>query len=115
MSSPQLRCTLVFPMSKWIMHDWSDDVCVKILKNFKKAMPERSGKIIIVDAVLEAEGDDLFDDTKLVFDLVMLALSPSGKERTKIEWENLLKQGGFSCYNIIKIPALPSIIEAYPQ
>ncbi|KAF3444151.1 hypothetical protein FNV43_RR13841 [Rhamnella rubrinervis] len=99
----------------WIMHDWSDEDCVKILKNCKKAMPERNGKLIIVDAVLEAEGDDLFDDTRLVFDLVMLVHCPGGKERTKIEWEKLLKQGGFSRYNIIKIPALPSIIEAYPQ
>ena len=97
------------------MHDWSDEDCVKILKNCKKAMPERCGKIIIVDAVLEAEGDDLFDDTRLVLDLVMFANSPGGKERTKIEWDKILKQGGFSCYNFIKIPALLSIIEAYPE
>ena len=97
------------------MHDWSDENCVKILKNCRKAIPEKSGKIIIVDAVLEAEGNGLFDDAALVFDLVMLAHSSGGRERTQSQWANILEQGGFPRYNIIKISDLQSIIEAYPM
>ncbi|KAJ9171084.1 hypothetical protein P3X46_019132 [Hevea brasiliensis] len=100
---------------KWIMHDWGDEDCVKILKNCRKAIPEKTGKVIIVDVVLKPEGDDLFDDTGLVFDLLMIAHSSGGKERTELEWKKLLEEGGFPRYNIVKIPALTSIIEAYPQ
>ncbi|KAF2283207.1 hypothetical protein GH714_043539 [Hevea brasiliensis] len=81
----------------------------------EKAIPEKTGKVIIVDVVLKPEGDDLFDDTGLVFDLLMIAHSSGGKERTELEWKKLLEEGGFPRYNIIKIPALTSIIEAYPQ
>nr|POE68432.1 (r,s)-reticuline 7-o-methyltransferase [Quercus suber] len=79
---------------KWIMHDWNDESCVKILKNCRKAIPEETGKVIIVDVVLQPEG---------------------GKERTELEWKKVLEEGGFPRYNIIKISALPSIIEAYPK
>ncbi|XP_024019968.1 xanthohumol 4'-O-methyltransferase [Morus notabilis] len=100
---------------KWIMHDWGDEDCVKILKNCRKAIPEKSGKVIIIDVVLNPEGNGLFDDTGLIFDLVMVAHASGGKERTENEWKKILKEGGFSRYKIVKIPALTSIIEAYPQ
>ena len=99
------------------MHDWSDEICVKILKNCRKAIPEESGKVIIVDVVLQPDGNGLFDDTGLMFDLLMLAHTSGEKERTELEWKKVLEGGGFPRYNIIKIPALPlpSIIEAYPK
>ena len=100
---------------QWIMHDWNDESCVKILKNCRKAIPEETGKVIIVDVVLQPEGNGLFDDTSLVFDLLMIAHSSGGKERTELEWKKVLEEGGFPRYNIIKISALPSIIEAYPK
>ncbi|KAF8391384.1 hypothetical protein HHK36_023688 [Tetracentron sinense] len=99
---------------KWIMHDWSDEDCVKILKNCRKAIPEKNGKVIIVDVVLQPDGEGLFDNTGLVLDLVMVAHTSGGKERTEVEWKKILEEGGFSRYKIIKIPALQSIIEAYP-
>ncbi|KAL6287544.1 hypothetical protein ACE6H2_011934 [Prunus campanulata] len=99
---------------KFIMHDWNDCDCIKILKNCRKAIPERGGKIMIVDIVLEPSGDGVLDDTRLVLDLVMIAHASGGKERTENEWEKILKEGGFPRYKIIKIPALVSIIEAYP-
>ncbi|KAB1206016.1 (R,S)-reticuline 7-O-methyltransferase [Morella rubra] len=72
------------------------------------------GKLIIVDIVLEKDSHDLFDKTRMVFDLLMMAHTASGKERTELEWKELLTEGGFRCYKIIKIPTIPSIIEAYP-
>ncbi|EEF44475.1 xanthohumol 4-O-methyltransferase [Ricinus communis] len=100
---------------KWIMHDWGDEDCVRILKNCRKAIPEKTGKVMIVDIVLQPEGNGLFDDTRLVFDLLMIAHSSGGKERTEAEWKKILEEGGFPRYRIIKIPALTSIIEAYPE
>ncbi|MCD7462215.1 hypothetical protein HAX54_048011 [Datura stramonium] len=100
---------------KWIMHDWGDEDCVKILKNCRKVIPEETGKIIIVDAVLKSEGEGLFDDMGFILDLVMIAHSSGGKERSEDEWNKLLNEAGFPRYNIIDIPAWLSIIEAYPQ
>lgn len=108
---------------KWIMHDWSDEDCIKILKNCRKAIPD-TGKVIIVDVVLEADqGDDIVKKKKkaldpnlgIVFDLVMVAHSSGGKERTEKEWKTILLEGGFGRYNIIDIPALQSVIEAFPR
>ncbi|KAJ4729850.1 putative O-methyltransferase [Melia azedarach] len=99
---------------KWVLHNWSDEACVKILKNCRKAIPEKTGKVIIVDVVLQADGKGLFDDAGFAFDLVMMVNTPGGKERTEAEWKKILEEGGFPRYKIIKIPALQSIIEAYP-
>ncbi|XP_052207535.1 xanthohumol 4-O-methyltransferase-like [Diospyros lotus] len=100
---------------KWILHDWSDQDCVKILKNCRKAIPDKTGKVILMEVILKPDGESMFDNTVFVHDLIMLAHSSGGKERTEAEWKLVLEKGGFPRYNIIRIPALLSIIEAYPN
>jgi hypothetical protein len=56
---------------QWVLHDWSDENCIKILKNCRKAIQQKSGKVIIVDIVLEKDRNDLFDETRMAFDLLM--------------------------------------------
>ncbi|KAK6919026.1 LOW QUALITY PROTEIN: Plant methyltransferase dimerization [Dillenia turbinata] len=85
-----------------VMHDWSDQDCVKILKN-------------CLDIVLRPDGDGLFDDTNLALGLAMRVQTSGGKERTEEEWKKVLEEGGFPRYNIIQIPTLQSIIEAFPN
>ncbi|MCL7041641.1 hypothetical protein MKW94_030611 [Papaver nudicaule] len=100
---------------KWMMHAWSDENCVKALKNCYKAISKaQNGKVIIVDFVLRPDGTGLFDETGLAFDLLMM-VNTGGKERTEVEWKMLLNSAGLPRYNIIEIPTLPSIIEAFPQ
>ncbi|KAJ7958870.1 O-methyltransferase [Quillaja saponaria] len=99
---------------KWVLHNWGNEDCICILKTCLKAIPTRTGKVIIVDLVVQPEGVGLFDTVALRYDLSMMALTASGKERSEIEWKNLLKEGGFHRYKIIKIPVYFSIIEAYP-
>ena len=100
---------------QWVLHDWSDEHCIKILKNCRKAISEKIGKVIIVDIILEKDNNDLFDETRIVFDLNMMTHTSGGKERTELEWKKLLEEGGFPRYKIIKIPTVSSIIEAYPM
>ena len=88
---------------------------MKILKNSRKAIPKKGGKVIIVDVVLEKESNDLFDETRMAFDLLMMAYTTGGKERAELEWKKLLEKAGFVRYKIFKIPTIPSIIEAYPE
>ncbi|KAI3440725.1 uncharacterized protein J3R85_003170 [Psidium guajava] len=96
------------------MHDWGDEDCIKILRNCKKAIPKKNGKVILAEIVLKPEGDGMFDEMGVVFDLLMIAHSSGGKERDEVKWKKILEEGGFPRYNIIKIPSLLSIIEAYP-
>lgn len=98
---------------KWIMHDWNDEDSIKILKNCRKAIPEKNGKVIIADVILQPDGYDLFDNTGVVLDILMF-IHASGKERTESEWKKLLEKGGFSSCKFIKIPDFLSIIEAFP-
>ncbi|KAB2042342.1 hypothetical protein ES319_D02G209000v1 [Gossypium barbadense] len=99
---------------KWVLHNWNDEECIKILRNCKKAIPRENGKVIIVEIILKEDGSGVFDDIGFVMDLVMFAHN-SGKERTEAEWKKILEGGGFSHYKIINIPAMVSIIEAYPD
>nr|GEZ09861.1 desmethylxanthohumol 6'-O-methyltransferase-like [Tanacetum cinerariifolium] len=80
----------------WILHDWSDDDCIKILKNCRKAISKKTGKLIIVEIVQDPKGEDFFDDMRLTYDLVMFSHFSNGRERTELEWEKLLTEGGFS-------------------
>ncbi|KAM7270229.1 hypothetical protein ACFE04_029443 [Oxalis oulophora] len=99
---------------KWILHNWDDEACSKILKNYKKAIPKEGGKIIIADIVLNPEGTSDFDDAAIFFDLSMLVTS-RGAERTEPEWKKLLEDGGFTRYRIINVNPRVSLIEAYPE
>ncbi|KAI9086717.1 hypothetical protein K1719_031311 [Acacia pycnantha] len=54
---------------KSIMHDWSDEDCIKILKNCKKSIREDKGEVIIAEFVVKPEGKGLFDDTGLIINI----------------------------------------------
>ncbi|KAJ0968591.1 hypothetical protein J5N97_025508 [Dioscorea zingiberensis] len=81
---------------KWILHDWSDEHGLKILKNCWKALPE-NGKVILVESILPvAPETTTAAHTVFHVDMIMLAHNPGGKERTAEEFESMAKQSGFS-------------------
>ncbi|XP_031118315.1 trans-resveratrol di-O-methyltransferase-like [Ipomoea triloba] len=101
---------------KWIMHDWEDEECVKILKKCKEAIPskEEGGKVIIIDMVIEdKKHDPCFSRAELYMDLLVMALYGS-KERNKKQWEKLFTEAGFSDYKITPALGLRSLIELFP-
>ncbi|GLJ25135.1 hypothetical protein SUGI_0480760 [Cryptomeria japonica] len=94
---------------KWILHDWDNGQCLKILKNCYEAIPE-DGKVLIVDAVIDDDGG-MKRQAGLLLDMCMMAASIGGKERTRKEFEDLFYKAGFNSYSVIKLPFLPSFIE----
>ncbi|KAK1425405.1 hypothetical protein QVD17_20757 [Tagetes erecta] len=101
---------------KWILHDWSDDECIKILKHCREAIPskENGGKVIIIDMVVKAhEGENDLLETQLFFDMLMMTVV-TGKERSEEEWAKLFVNAGFSDYKITPMLGLRSLIEVYP-
>ncbi|KAL5731691.1 hypothetical protein ACHQM5_004395 [Ranunculus cassubicifolius] len=82
---------------KWILHDWSDENCVKLLKNCYKALPD-DGKVIVVEGIVPvAAENDIAARALSLYDIAMMAQSPEGKERTEEEFETLAKEAGFAC------------------
>lgn len=100
---------------KWILHDWSDEDCVKILMRSKQAISSNDrGKVIVIDMVIdENNGNHESTETQLCFDMTMLAVA-GGKERTEREWEALFKEAGFTSYKITNGLGLRSIVEVFP-
>ncbi|XP_030462964.1 probable O-methyltransferase 3 [Syzygium oleosum] len=103
---------------KWILHDWSDEDGVKILKRCKEAISKGKGKkkkVIIIDMVMEnRKGDKEMNETQLFFDMLMMTIV-SGRERNETEWARLFVDAGFGDYKITPIVGLRSLIEVYPS
>ncbi|MCL7027687.1 hypothetical protein MKW94_024815 [Papaver nudicaule] len=98
---------------KMILHDWTDEECVNILKKCKEAIPKETGKVIIVDVALEEDSTHELTKTRLLLDIDML-VTTGGRERTVDDWENLLKRAGFRSHKIRPIRSIQSVIEAFP-
>ncbi|PON40141.1 O-methyltransferase COMT-type [Trema orientale] len=86
---------------KAILHNWSDERCLTLLKNCYAALPE-NGKVIAADCIVPVSLDSSSITKGVVHsDIIMLAQTPSGKERTEEEFEALVKGAGFRGFQVI--------------
>ncbi|KAL2939677.1 Caffeic acid 3-O-methyltransferase 1 [Bienertia sinuspersici] len=84
---------------KWILHDWSDEHCLKLLKNCYNALPE-NGKVVVVEAIMADEVESKNYTRALTqMDVLMMTQNHGGKERSKQQFEALAKAAGFSKFN----------------
>ncbi|XP_065869809.1 acetylserotonin O-methyltransferase-like [Euphorbia lathyris] len=98
----------------WVLHDWNDEECIEILKKCKEVVPKGKGKVIIIEAVVsEEKTDDELEMARLLLDMVMMAHTNTGKERTAKEWEFVIEKAGFSSHSITSIGAVQSIIQCF--
>ncbi|XP_022945961.1 caffeic acid 3-O-methyltransferase [Cucurbita moschata] len=85
---------------KWICHDWSDQHCLKLLKNCHDSLPEH-GKVIVAECILpDAPDSSLATKGVIHIDVIMLAHNPGGKERTEQEFHALGKAAGFQGFKV---------------
>jgi hypothetical protein len=94
---------------KQIIHDWNDELSIRILKNCYIAMRE-NGRLLIIEAVIEPGSTQSINK---FFDLHMLVTAPGGKERDKSEFQSLLNSAGFELSKVIHTPSSFCIIEGY--
>lgn len=80
---------------QWVLHNWSDEVCLNVLKNCRKAIQEKRGKVIIIDNVVEPENGPLVDMRLVLDSLMMVVHTPSERDSTESEWKKLLEH--FQC------------------
>jgi hypothetical protein len=92
-----------------IIHDWSDEQALKILGNVRQALAGREqGRLVIVDMVLP---EDSRPHPGKMLDLLML-MFPGGRERTELQWRELLARAGFKVTRVVATKAPDSVIEA---
>jgi len=81
-------------LMKSVIHDWSDERCIRILRNCRHVL--RCGaRLIVVDRVVPDKLEPTVDNLSVVMsDLNMLG-GIGGCERTETEFRDLLAMGGF--------------------
>ena len=82
-----------------ILHDWSDERCLRILGNCRHAM-QPGAKLLIIERMLD---DDPTRNSalSLLGDMQMMALFPGAKERTLAEFTALLEAAGYAAPRVI--------------
>ncbi|CAM1504819.1 Fc.00g024100.m01.CDS01 [Cosmosporella sp. VM-42] len=91
-----------------VLHDWSDETCIKILKAVMGAMKPGYSRILINENVIPSTGAQ-WEATAL--DIMMLTLLAS-RERTRENWETLLSAAGLRICNIWSVAnGVESLIE----
>jgi hypothetical protein len=79
-----------------VLHDWNDEVSLKILAATKSAMDPVYSRLLVHDFVLP---DVNAGPTEAVIDLMMMTIC-DGKERTELDWHELLGKAGFKIEKI---------------
>ncbi|KAL6641778.1 hypothetical protein ACP70R_019959 [Stipagrostis hirtigluma subsp. patula] len=99
---------------KFVLHDWSDEDCVRILKRSKEAISTKGpkGKVIIIDIVVGSASKQVYE-AQLLMDLNMMVVT-NGKEREEDKWKEMFMDAGFTHYKINPILGSRSLIEVYP-
>jgi hypothetical protein len=77
---------------KWILHDWDDTTCVRMIRSVAATMPPGARLVVI-------EGDqprDVVDPRFSMIDLQMLVVTSGGRERSADQLERLLAEAGLA-------------------
>jgi hypothetical protein len=90
-----------------IIHDWSEDQCLTILRHCRAAMRPTS-RLLLIEMVLPP--GDTPHPGKLL-DLMML-VGPGGQERTEQEYAELLARAGLHLTRVVPTKSPVSVVEA---
>lgn len=91
-----------------ILHDWDEASCLKILGACRRAMMPGS-RLLVVEMVIPRGND--FHPSKLS-DMIMLAFTPGGCERTAEEYAALFAKAGLKLTRVVPTASAVSVVEA---
>jgi hypothetical protein len=94
---------------KHILHDWTDDECVTILKRIREAMAP-AGRVVVVEMLIADDGPP---SPAPLLDLNMLVML-TGRERTAEEFGALFAKAGLKLSGVTPTPSPFAVIEARP-
>ncbi|ETW00234.1 hypothetical protein H310_07625 [Aphanomyces invadans] len=88
---------------KHVLHEWTDSHCVKILRNIRAAMDSASGRVLVVEVLVEG--------TEALVDMNMLVMF-NGRERTEEEFAALFLQADLKLTKVIRTGTPFAVLEA---
>lgn len=91
---------------KYILVDWDDEQCVRILSNCRKSLAE-SGRVVVVDQLVGRPGEPGFAP---LMDMCMLTMLP-GRARDLAEYEKLFAAAGLRTAQVIQTRSPFVVIE----
>jgi O-methyltransferase domain/Dimerisation domain len=94
---------------KRILHDWSDEHCIQILRCCRAAMSPQA-RLLVVDVVVPAAN---IPHPGKVMDILMMVFA-EGRERTEKEFKTLFEKAGLKLTKITMTPSTLAIVEAVP-
>lgn len=94
-------------LMKHILHDWSDDLCLKILRHIHAALP-KDGRLLVAENVLKPGNDG---DFAKFLDLEMLVMTDGGKERGEAEFAALFADAGFRLVRVVRTESPICMVE----
>jgi hypothetical protein len=96
-------------VSKSVLHDCTDEDCIRILANIREAMAP-GGTVLIVDSVLgnPPTQPDAFSDLNML-------VNTGGRERRLDEWHDLFDAGGFTLVGDTPTASRFHVLEGRPS
>ncbi|XP_027364679.1 isoliquiritigenin 2'-O-methyltransferase-like [Abrus precatorius] len=83
---------------KGVLHNWSHEQCLTVLRNCYNALPQ-GGKVIVIEFLPSEVSES--NESKLIFTLDnIMYITNGGKERSNKEYESLCKLSGFSRFQV---------------
>jgi C-methyltransferase len=95
-------------MLQRVIHDWSDERAITILRNVRAAAERPDATLLLVETVIPTDDRDFVGKW---IDLEML-LSLAGRERTAEEYRKLLLQAGWRMTRVVQTASPLSVVEA---
>jgi hypothetical protein len=87
-----LAVTADLYLLKWILHDWDDATCVRLLKGVAATMPA-AARLAVVEGIQDR---NVVDPRFSMVDLEMLVVTEDGRERSADELRALLTDAGLA-------------------
>jgi hypothetical protein len=103
-----LKVTADVYLLKWILHDWDDAACVRLLRNVAAAMPI-GAKLVVIEGVQDRNAAHARFSP---IDLQMLVVTKGGRERSIVELQDLIVAAGLRPLSVRRTPADLALLEA---
>ena len=92
---------------KYILHDWDDAACIRILKNCRRAL-RPGGRVAVIELLVGEIGKP---GLAPLMDMAMLVMSYGGRERSLAEFRQLFEAAGLRSMNVIPTKTPMTILE----
>jgi SAM-dependent methyltransferase len=99
---------------KHVIHDWSDERAIAILRNCHSAMGQ-TGRLLILEGLYPFRIDISDVSVGAASNDVNMLVCTGGRQRTEQEFRGLCTAAGFNLSSITPTPARISVIEALPS